>query len=92
MTRKHQARHKKPFRCHVSNCPKAIEGFSTNNDLDRHKRCVHKLRVGDEIVYRCDLDQCKDKPKDWPRQDNFRQHLKRRHHVEPADLGRFTFR
>ncbi|KAK4104047.1 hypothetical protein N658DRAFT_240116 [Parathielavia hyrcaniae] len=91
--KKHQARHRKPFRCDVSGCPKATEGFSTNNDLERHKRCVHKQLTGSETVYRCDLDQCKDKPKDWPRQDNFKQHLRRKHQLpEDIDLARFTFR
>ncbi|KAK4122321.1 hypothetical protein N657DRAFT_499390 [Parathielavia appendiculata] len=90
--KKHQARHNKPFKCDVSGCPKATEGFSTNNDLERHRRCVHRLRIGSESVYRCDLDQCKDKPKDWPRQDNFRQHLRRKHNLENVDLTPFTFR
>ena len=90
MERKHEARHNKPHKCDVPGCSKAIEGFSTNNDLDRHKRCVHKVRKSDETVYRCDLGPCKDKPKDWPRQDNFRQHLKRKHDLEGVDLSRFT--
>jgi hypothetical protein len=92
MARKHQARHDKPFKCNFPGCTKAIKGFGTNNDLDRHKRCVHKLLSGDEPVYRCDVGQCKDKPKDWPRQDNFRQHLKRKHNFENVDLNRFMFR
>jgi hypothetical protein len=92
MTRKHQARHSKPFKCNIPGCSKAIEGFSTNNDLDRHKKCVHRLLSGVETVYRCDLGQCRGKPKDWPRQDNFRQHLKRKHNLDNLDLNRFMFR
>ncbi|KAL2159740.1 hypothetical protein VTH06DRAFT_2309 [Thermothelomyces fergusii] len=87
--KKHNARHTRPFKCPWSGCPKADEGFATQNDLDRHKRSVHKL--GDGMVYRCHLDQCKDNPKDWPRPDNFRQHLKRVHKLENPDLKRFEF-
>ncbi|AEO62389.1 uncharacterized protein THITE_2106500 [Thermothielavioides terrestris NRRL 8126] len=92
MERKHQARHKKPFKCDIEGCQKETEGFSTSNDLDRHKRCVHKLLKPGEVVYRCDLGSCKDKEKDWPRQDNFKQHLKRKHDLEGVDLSRFIFR
>jgi hypothetical protein len=91
MTRKHRARHNRPFKCDIQGCPRETEGFSTKNDLDRHKRCVHNVLSGDETVYRCNLDQCQDKPKDWPRQDNFKQHLKRKHNFESVDLSRFTF-
>ncbi len=47
--------------------------------------------VGVETFYRCDIDQCREKLKNWPRQDNFRQHLKRKHHLENVDLAPFTF-
>ncbi|KAK4244917.1 hypothetical protein C7999DRAFT_16857 [Corynascus novoguineensis] len=90
--KKHQARHSRPHRCPVPGCRKADNGFATKNDLDRHTKSVHKLHNGDETVYRCDVGQCKDKPKDWPRLDNFRQHLKRKHDMEGVDLERFTFR
>ncbi|KAL2129881.1 hypothetical protein VTI74DRAFT_7173 [Chaetomium olivicolor] len=91
--KKHESRHKKPHKCDIPGCPKAIEGFSTNNDLERHKKCVHKVRKPDEIVYRCNLESCGDKLKDWPRQDNFRQHLKRKHGLmENVDLAPFIYR
>jgi len=89
--KKHEARHSKPFKCHFLDCPKS-DGFATKNDLDRHNKSVHKIVTGDESVYRCDIGSCRDKPKDWPRPDNFRQHLKRRHGLEKIDLARFTFR
>ncbi|KAK3309055.1 uncharacterized protein B0T15DRAFT_392374 [Chaetomium strumarium] len=91
MARKHLARHNKPFKCDIDGCSKATEGFSTNNDLERHKRCVHKLRRGDETVYRCNVGSCRDKPKDWPRQDNFIQHLRRKHGLTNVDLAQYTF-
>ncbi|KAL2017638.1 hypothetical protein VTK56DRAFT_1906 [Thermocarpiscus australiensis] len=90
--KKHQARHNRPYKCDVPGCAKAAEGFSTNNDLERHKKCVHKLRKPDETVYRCYLGPCKDKPKDWPRQDNFRQHLKRKHRMVDVDVAQFRCR
>ncbi|KAK4168870.1 hypothetical protein QBC43DRAFT_200727 [Cladorrhinum sp. PSN259] len=91
--KKHIARHDKPFKCDFPNCPKAKEGFSTKNDLDRHKLCVHKVHMPDRTLYRCHIHSCRDKTKDWPRQDNFRQHLKRVHRIhEIADLSPFIYR
>ncbi|KAK4190601.1 hypothetical protein QBC35DRAFT_61304 [Podospora australis] len=90
--KKHRARHEKPYKCDIENCPKAKEGFSTSNDLDRHKICVHKVYRADASIYRCNLDECKDKPKDWPRQDNFRQHIRRVHRMDPpSDLSQFLY-
>lgn len=68
------------------------DGFATKNDLDRHLKSVHKVAIRDEPVYRCNLDHCKDKPKDWPRPDNFRQHLRRKHGLDKVDLRSFTYR
>ncbi|KAK4144188.1 uncharacterized protein C8A04DRAFT_28090 [Dichotomopilus funicola] len=87
---KHEARHNKPFKCPVQGCAKA-DGFGTKNDLDRHKKSVHKMVTGDEHVYRCNLGACSDRGKDWPRADNFRQHLKRKHQLTDVDLKQFTF-
>ena len=57
-------------------------GFGTINDLDRHQRSVHGTNG---IKYRCREGTCRTKPeKDWPRSDNFKQHLKRMHSI---DLG-----
>ncbi|KAK0719680.1 hypothetical protein B0H67DRAFT_160672 [Lasiosphaeris hirsuta] len=72
---KHKQRHDKPYRCEVSGCGRK-EGFGTSNDLDRHKKSVHKA---DGIKYRCTLGPCESKDKIWPRADNFRSHLKRVH-------------
>ncbi|KAK0745232.1 hypothetical protein B0T21DRAFT_345319 [Apiosordaria backusii] len=90
--RKHKARHEKPFKCDIAGCSKATDGFSTNNDLDRHKAGVHKIFKSDTPVYRCFINSCKDKNKTWPRPDNFRQHLKRVHHIENAELSTFQYR
>ncbi|KAK0668999.1 hypothetical protein QBC41DRAFT_224932 [Cercophora samala] len=90
--KKHKARHEKPFKCDVPGCSKAADGFSTNNDLDRHKAGVHRIYKSGTSVYRCYIDSCKDKNKTWPRPDNFRQHLKRVHHLENVELSTFLYR
>jgi uncharacterized Zn-finger protein len=77
MTRKHEARHKKPFECDISNCPKT---FGSVNDLARHKVSVHKLYKADDMVYLCVV--CK---KRSPRRDNLKQHLKTRHSILNPD-------
>ncbi|KAK4171512.1 hypothetical protein QBC36DRAFT_199168 [Triangularia setosa] len=89
--KKHKARHEKPFKCDVPDCSKATDGFSTNNDLDRHKAGVHRIFKSDMPVYRCFIDLCKGKNKTWPRPDNFRQHLKRVHHMENVELSNFQY-
>ncbi|KAH7011647.1 hypothetical protein EDB80DRAFT_397528 [Ilyonectria destructans] len=77
---KHSLRHSKPFHCDALGCSRT-EGFSTKNDLDRHKRSVHSDLSVSGPRYVCPLGQCgaKDQPKLWPRADNFRSHLRRIH-------------
>ncbi|KAL4927900.1 putative C2H2 finger domain protein [Aspergillus undulatus] len=50
--RKHEARHRKLFKCDEPNCTRK-EGFGTINDLARHKKCVHKKEPerGPKILY-----------------------------------------
>ncbi|KAI9702111.1 MAG: hypothetical protein M1836_001455 [Candelina mexicana] len=83
LRRKHILRHERPFVCDESGCTRK-EGFSTSNDLDRHKKSVHKItpKRGSQKSYRCFSAGCKTKDKLWPRLDNFRQHLQRMHHSE----------
>ncbi|TRX88057.1 hypothetical protein FHL15_011059 [Xylaria flabelliformis] len=75
----HDQRHKKPFKCDVNDCARRIEGFSTTNDLDRHKRSVHPETQTLGNRYMCQIGTCKSKAKVWPRADNFKAHLKRVH-------------
>ncbi|KAI1473706.1 hypothetical protein F4774DRAFT_423901 [Daldinia eschscholtzii] len=79
--KKHKQRHDKPFKCTVKGCTRR-EGFSTPNDLERHKRSLHPEEdaVGDR--YRCQVGLCVTKGKIWPRADNFRAHMKRVHQIE----------
>ncbi|KAL3252730.1 hypothetical protein ABHI18_009921 [Aspergillus niger] len=84
--RKHEARHKKLFKCDEPNCTRK-EGFGTINDLARHKKCVHKQEPerGPKVLYMCFGHNCPRRNKKWPRLDNFRQHLARMHSDEDVD-------
>ncbi|KAK7952485.1 uncharacterized protein PG986_008213 [Apiospora aurea] len=79
--KKHRQRHTKPFTCNVPGCGRT-EGFSTPNDLDRHKRSVHPEESPVGSRFQCPHGPCKNKDKIWPRADNFRAHLKRVHRIE----------
>ena len=80
--RKHDLRHRKPFFCQVSECPRT-EGFSTSNDLERHTMSKHPssalATISGVKKFRCVVPGCKSSEKAWPRLDNFRSHLKRVH-------------
>ncbi|KAM4063922.1 C2H2 type zinc finger domain protein [Hirsutella rhossiliensis] len=67
--KKHKQRHLKSHKCPYAGCIKGQRGFSTSNDLVRHKRSVHG-------------EHGTTGPKVWPRADNFRSHLLRSHHVK----------
>ncbi|KAJ5757814.1 uncharacterized protein N7511_006508 [Penicillium nucicola] len=84
--RKHEARHRKLFKCDEPNCPRK-EGFGTINDLARHKKCVHNKEPerGPKMMYKCFGSSCPRPNKNWPRLDNFKQHLSRMHHEEDGD-------
>lgn len=84
--RKHEARHRKLFKCDEPGCPRK-EGFGTINDLARHKKCVHNKEPerGPKMMYMCFGKNCPRPDKRWPRQDNFKQHLNRMHGEEDAD-------
>lgn len=80
LPRKHEARHKKLFKCDIPNCARK-EGFGTINDLARHKKCVHNEEPerGPKMMYMCFGTNCPRPNKRWPRLDNFKQHLARMH-------------
>ncbi|KAJ5903783.1 Zinc finger C2H2 [Penicillium tannophilum] len=84
--RKHEARHRKLFRCDEPNCPRK-EGFGTINDLARHKKCVHNKEPerGPKMMYLCYGKNCPRPNKRWPRLDNFKQHLSRMHAEEDGE-------
>lgn len=61
-----------------------MQGFATENDLQRHRKSVHGAspRIGNKTGYICAA--CPE-PSDgssrkwWPRLDNFKAHLRRKH-------------
>ncbi|KAI1822052.1 hypothetical protein F4861DRAFT_423210 [Xylaria intraflava] len=92
--KKHDQRHKKPFKCDIEGCTRQ-DGFSTVNDLDRHKRSVHPGSQAPGNRYVCSLGACKTKDKRWPRADNFRAHLKRVHKLQSVtdeELEKYVYK
>ncbi|CAN8105741.1 unnamed protein product [Discula destructiva] len=82
--KKHNQKHTKPHYCQVSDCPRT-EGFSTPNDVERHMRSCHPGIGAKGKYYKCTVAGCRSKEKQWPRADNFRQHLKRVHQIQNVD-------
>lgn len=91
--RKHKQKHEKPHFCDVQGCPR-IEGFSTPNDVERHKKSCHPDQVSGAKFFKCTVDGCRHPDKKWPRADNFRQHLKRVHNIQlgDSDLEQYTYK
>lgn len=80
--RKHDHRHNKPYKCNYEGCSRVIQGFSTINDLNRHKRTVHREHDNNGPIFICRHEPCTlKKEKLWPRADNFRSHLTRAHNI-----------
>lgn len=79
LVRKHILKHRKEFICTVEHCKRGGKGFSTVNDLDRHKKSVHGMDDSKTKSYRCVAEGCQTKSKIWPRLDNFKQHIERMH-------------
>ncbi|KAK2749765.1 hypothetical protein FQN55_003001 [Onygenales sp. PD_40] len=78
--KKHMLRHEKKFLCREPGCNRT-QGFGTINDLERHQKCVHGIepKHGSNKQYKCFAEGCSKAEKDWPRLDNFKQHLIRMH-------------
>ncbi len=83
--RKHKLKHEKPYKYDVGGCSRVC-GFATPNDLDRHKRSKHGLMAGcgPSRYWKCASRTCENKNKEWPRLDNFRQHVERMHKEEDS--------
>ncbi|KAF1842674.1 uncharacterized protein K460DRAFT_407069 [Cucurbitaria berberidis CBS 394.84] len=92
--KKHMLKHKKPFKCDIPNCKRDGQGFTTINDLDRHKKSVHRIGLRTNKSYQCASPNCRSKEKIWPRLDNFKQHIERLHKDEDEDalIKRSVFR
>lgn len=91
--RKHRQKHEKPHLCDVPHCTR-VGGFSTTNDVERHKRSCHPGYNISGKYYRCTVQGCRHKNKNWPRADNFRSHLKRLHGLLPGEdaLEEYVFK
>jgi hypothetical protein len=79
--RKHKFKHDKPFMCDIPGCKRDGRGFTTVNDLDRHKKSVHRINLLRKS-YQCASRNCRNREKIWPRLDNFKQHIDRMHKEE----------
>jgi hypothetical protein len=77
--------HDKPHKCDVAGCTRT-DGFGTINDLNRHKKSVHKIGLCEVTrSFRCAAPGCKTAEKLWPRFDNFKQHIGRMHKEADAE-------
>lgn len=76
-------KHDRPHVCDQHGCRRAAQGkgFTTINDLQRHKKSVHRIGV-ERDSYQCASDHCRNRGKIWPRLDNFKQHINRMHKDE----------
>lgn len=79
--KKHMLRHNKIWKCTEPNCRRAGKGFGTSNDLERHRKSVHRIGAT-QNSWKCASDNCRNKEKIWPRLDNFKQHINRMHKEE----------
>ncbi|OAP59332.1 hypothetical protein AYL99_06630 [Fonsecaea erecta] len=77
--KKHRARHNREHKCPFPTCPQRQRGFATSNDLDRHLFVVHKINNRRSRSYKCFGINCPRPNQEWPRLDNFKQHLKKLH-------------
>lgn len=82
--KKHKLKHDKPHKCDEPGCKRGDRGFTTTNDLDRHKKSVHRIGM-EKKSYRCAAPKCQKRDKIWPRLDNFKQHVSRMHKEEDED-------
>ena len=76
--------HKKPFKCEELGCRRKM-GFTTINDLTRHKIAKHFDGIdptGKHPSYICAGKDCKSPGKIWPRLDNFKAHVVKIHDTE----------
>ena len=78
-------KHDKPHRCDIPGCTRP-SGFTTTNDLIRHQKSKHKMHsIGKTKSYKCAGNTCRNPEKEWPRLDNFKQHIVRMHPDENID-------
>ncbi|KIW84141.1 hypothetical protein Z517_03388 [Fonsecaea pedrosoi CBS 271.37] len=84
--KKHLARHNRDHKCPIQGCPQKWKGFATRNDLDRHLFVIHRINNRKLKSYKCFGRDCSRPQKEWPRLDNFKQHLKKMHSRESEEV------
>lgn len=77
--KKHFARHEPQYFCHILGCSRGRDGFTTKNDLDRHRKTMHKIVGQNDRFWKCFYRACAKTDKVWPRLDNFKAHIIRMH-------------
>jgi hypothetical protein len=76
-------KHDRPYKCYEPDCEK-IQGFTYSGGLLRHQREVHKKNNEAKKPMMCPYADCnRSTGKGFTRQENLREHLRRRHmHME----------
>lgn len=77
--KKHFARHEPQYFCTIPGCSRGRDGFTTKNDLDRHRKTMHKILSPNDRFWKCFYPDCAKTEKVWPRLDNFKAHIVRMH-------------
>ncbi|KAK5101351.1 hypothetical protein LTS08_004958 [Lithohypha guttulata] len=77
--KKHFARHEPQYFCNIPGCSRGKDGFTTKNDLDRHRKTMHKILSPNDRFWKCFFPDCAKTEKVWPRLDNFKAHIVRMH-------------
>lgn len=77
--KKHFARHEPQYFCNIPGCSRSRDGFTTKNDLDRHRKTMHKILSPNDRFWKCFYPDCAKTEKVWPRLDNFKAHICRMH-------------
>ena len=77
--KKHFARHEPQYFCNIPGCSRGRDGFTTKNDLDRHRKTMHKILSPNDRFWKCFFPDCAKTEKVWPRLDNFKAHIVRMH-------------
>ncbi|CEJ61906.1 hypothetical protein PMG11_10423 [Penicillium brasilianum] len=76
---KHMDKHDRPYKCYEPDCEK-IQGFTYSGGLLRHQREVHKKNNETKKPMMCPYVDCnRSTGKGFTRQENLREHLRRRH-------------
>ncbi|KAK4561608.1 hypothetical protein LTR86_004287 [Recurvomyces mirabilis] len=87
----HAFRHIKPFACVDGDCNKS---FASATDMSRHRRSVHHHRSESDAStsrtkwHFCPVLDCPGGGNPWPRLDNLRNHIRRKH--PEFDLSSYT--